>query len=70
MQSQLQVGQSGVGIEPLTFQLEIEEPNPLAITISDYLICKNGLHRTLLCLCLLHASIPKSVSFVLVALHV
>ena len=35
MQSQLQVGQSGVGIEPLTFQLEIEEPNPLAITTKE-----------------------------------
>ena len=32
MQSQLQDRQSGVGIEPLTFELETEKPNPLAIT--------------------------------------
>ena len=32
MQYQLQDRQSGVGIESLTFEFEIEEPNPLAIT--------------------------------------
>ena len=31
-QSQLWDQQSGVGIEPLIFELETEEPNPLAIT--------------------------------------
>ena len=28
--------QSGVGIEPVTFQLEIEEPNPLVITAKEF----------------------------------
>ena len=32
MQSQLWDRQSEVGIEPLTFELDVEEPNPLAIT--------------------------------------
>ena len=32
MQSQLWDRQSGVRIEPLIFELETEEPNPLAIT--------------------------------------
>ena len=35
MQSQLWDRQSGVGIEPLTFELETEEPNPLAITAKE-----------------------------------
>ena len=34
-QSQLRDRQSGVGIEPLTFELETEEPNPLAITTKE-----------------------------------
>ena len=42
MQSQLRDRQSGVGIGPLTFELETEKPNPLAITAR-----KTGLHRTL-----------------------
>ena len=32
VRAQLRNRQSEVGIEPLTFELDVEEPNPLAIT--------------------------------------
>ena len=36
MQSQLRDRQSGIGVEPLTFELGTEEPNPLAITAKQF----------------------------------